>query len=79
MRDRGCRYFSKEKSRGRGPTREIVMGTAIYPPFERATANRTCAARLEIPRLFGEHRPVYRVSDERSEQRLEIVQCRHHY
>jgi Txe/YoeB family toxin of Txe-Axe toxin-antitoxin module len=55
------------------------MGTAIYPPFERATANRTCAARLEIPRLFGEHRPVYRVSDERSEQRLEIVQCRHHY
>ena len=30
-------------------------------------------------RIFGEHRLVYRVSGERREQRLEIVQCRYHY
>jgi toxin YoeB len=30
-------------------------------------------------RIFGEHRLVYRVSGERREQRLEIVQCRYCY
>jgi toxin YoeB len=30
-------------------------------------------------RIFGEHRLVYRVSGERREQWLEIVQCRYHY
>jgi toxin YoeB len=30
-------------------------------------------------RIFGEHRLVYRVSGERREQRLEIVQCRYYY
>jgi toxin YoeB len=30
-------------------------------------------------RIFGQHRLVYRVSGERREQRLEIVQCRYYY
>jgi toxin YoeB len=30
-------------------------------------------------RIFGQHRLVYRVSGERREQRLEIVQCRYRY
>jgi hypothetical protein len=34
---------------------------------------------LELRRIFGEHRLVYRVSGKRREQRLEIVQCRYHY